>query len=68
MVLSAMLVLAAALPSNYVMKQEMELVKDLLQYLENAHAEGIFIVQCPNYSKLWLKSVWNSVCMHGPLY
>lgn len=42
MIFSALLVLAAALPSNYVMKQEKELLKDVLQYLENAQTnDGI---------------------------
>ena len=41
MVFSALLVLAAALPSNYIMKQEKELLKDVLQYLENSQTEGI---------------------------
>ena len=43
-VFSALLILAAALPSNYIiMKQEKELLKDVLQYLENSQTEGIIL-------------------------
>ena len=60
MVFSALLVLAVALPSNYVMKQEKELLKDVLQYLENFQTEGIIIVQCHNNNNYCTKlnSVW----------
>ena len=37
-VFSALLVLAAAFPSSYVMKQEKEFLEDILQQLENAQA------------------------------
>ena len=56
MILSALVVLAAALPSNYVMKQEKELLADILgytkQYLELAQTNhGIVdLLQCHNMS------------------
>ena len=49
MILSALVVLAAALPSNYVMKQEKELLADILGYLELAQTNhGIIVdpLQC----------------------
>jgi hypothetical protein len=44
LIFSALLALAAALPSNYVMKQEKELLKDVLQYLENAQTNDGTII------------------------
>ena len=53
-VFSALLVLAAALPSSYVMKQEKEILEDVLQQLENAQANiGIIILQLYLLSHLY---------------
>ena len=59
-VFSALLVLAAAFPSSYVMKQEKEFLEDILQQLENAQANiGI-------NSRSIITSVQHALCMVTP--